>query len=222
MASKRYDPTKVTVYPDHSTISAVFMARRSQADAADYVAYLPLRDWLERVARDANHQWADTQGWSDERKRQETAANIRRSLWERAAEADKRLTARADVAYAKKQRSLREVQAGLIELYERDPKTMPLFRVIQRFNEGANAHVERGQVVDGQPSKRLRDTLLSAFGDWLHLMGAAYCDVFTCDGIVSGWLADVRNGLGLPRQLAVRGYLGGSEAFVRDLMATFP
>jgi hypothetical protein len=35
-----------------------------------------------------NHQWADAQGWSDERKRQETAANIRRALWDRAAEAD--------------------------------------------------------------------------------------------------------------------------------------
>jgi hypothetical protein len=99
---------------------------------------------------------------------------------------------------------------------------MPLFSLIQRFNEGANAHVERGQVVDGQPSKGLRKTFLSAFGDWMHLAGGAYCDVFTCDGIVSGWLWDVRKGLGLPRPLAVRGYPGGPEAFVRDLMATVP
>ncbi len=90
---------------------------------------------------------------------------------------------------------------------------------VEGFNEGANAQVERGQVVDVQPSKGLRKTFLSAFGDWMHLAGGAYCDVFTCDGTVSGWLGNVREGFGLPRQLAVRGYPGGAEAFVRDLMA---
>jgi hypothetical protein len=345
---KRFDPSKITVYPDHSTISAAFKAHRNQPDAAEYAAYLPLRDWFERVARDANlclsnthivelfrwddhatademarwydklpiiwvksmhkdveefeserwtkiaagvevdpnakpfaaslltafhalsldaaaallaqrepalamvratrasptwharfqayneqyidmlmvvlrnHQWADAQGWTDERKRQETAVNVRRSLWERAEAADKRLTARGDAAYAPKPCTLPEVRARLIELYECEPKAMPLMRVMQRFNEGANAHVERGQVVNGQPSKSLRKTFLSSFGDWMHLVGAAYCDVFTCDGTVSGWLDDVRETIGLRRQLAVRGYPGGPQAFVGDLMATLP
>jgi hypothetical protein len=77
-----------------------------------------------------NHQWADSQGWSDDRKQRETKVNIRRVLWEGAAEADRRLTARGDVAYAKKERTLREVQAGLLEIYDREPKSLPLMRVM--------------------------------------------------------------------------------------------
>jgi hypothetical protein len=169
-----------------------------------------------------NHQHFTAAGWTDERKRQETAANVRRTLWERAAETDRRLTVRSDAVYAQKLCIAREIPGRLLELYEREPKAMPMFRVIQRFNEGANAHVERGQVVNGQPSKSLRKTFLSSFADWMHLVGAAYCDVFTCDRTVSGWLGDVRQSLGLRPQLAVRGYPGGPQAFVRDLMATRP
>ena len=346
--TKRYDPSKPTVYPDHSTLSAAFKAHRNQPDAANYAAYLPLRDWFEHVAHDANlclstthivelvgwkdygtadsmaswydampvvwaksiyddmeeweserwtkiaakveierntkpfaptlltafrslsldaavallaerepalamlkamrgspawrqrwqsycegfigmvmdvvmnHQYFTNLGWTDERKRQETAVNIRRSLWQRAEAADRRLTARGDAAYAQKQCTLAEVRARLIELYEVEPKAMPLMRVIQRFNEGAIAHAERGEVVNGQPSKRLRETLESAFGDWMHIVGAAYCDIFTCDGIVADWLGDGREALGLRRQLSARGYAGGPVAFVRDLMATVP
>jgi hypothetical protein len=343
-----YDPTKITVYPDNSTVCAAFKAHRNQADAAEYSAYLPLRDWFERVACEANlclsmmhlgelfrwddhdtadaiarwydtlpvlwmksmyddmeefeaerwtaiaagvevepnakpfattlltsfrslsvdavaallaqplpsfaivksmressewhqrfqaynevyigtmmdvwrdHQWADAQGWTDDMKRKATECNVRVALRERARDADKRLTSKGNAAYAAKECRDGDVQDRLVELYQREPKAMPLFRVIRQFNEGANAHVERGQIVNGQPSKSLRKTLLSSFGDWMHLVGAAYCDVFTCDGTVSGWLGDVRVSLGLRPQLASRGYMGGPEAFVRDLMATWP
>lgn len=84
------------------------------------------------------------------------------------------------------------------------------------------ARVERSQVVDGKPSKRLREVLLSSFGDGMHLVGAAYCDVFTCDGVVSGWLGDARETLGLQRQLAMRDHPGDPEGFVRALMAPVP
>jgi len=345
---KRYDPTKITVYPDNSTLCAAFKAHRNLPDAPEYSAYLPLRDWFERVAHEANlclstthivelFRWDDTAtademvrwydrlpivwaksmhkdveefeterwtriaagvevdpnakpfatslltafrsmnldaaaallaerepslamlramrgsavwhqryeaynadyiemlmavlrnhqhftalGWTDERKRQETGVNVRRTLWDRAAEIDRRLTVRGDAVYAQKPYVAREIPGRLLELYEREPRTMPMFRVIQRFNEGANAHVERGQVVNGEPSNSLRKTFQSSFADWMHLVGAAYCDVFTCDRTVSGWLGDVRETLGLRPQLAVRGYPGGPQAFVRDLMATWP
>jgi hypothetical protein len=99
---------------------------------------------------------------------------------------------------------------------------MPWMRVVQRFNEGANTHVEAGQLANGQPSNRLRAAHASGIGDWMHLVGAAYCDVFTCDGRVAGWLGDVRDTLGLRRQLGVRGHPRGAQGFVRDLMATLP
>jgi len=169
-----------------------------------------------------NHLWADAQGWSEVRKQGETLVNIRRALWEGAVETDRRLTSRGDSAWGKKQRTLREIQAGLLDVYERDLASMPLMRVTDRFKEGAVARVERGQVVDGRPSKRLREDLVGSFGDWLHLVGAAYCDVFTCDGDVSTWLGDVRETLGFRRQLSERNHPSGAEGFVRDLMATVP
>jgi hypothetical protein len=86
-----------------------------------------------------NHQHFTALGWTDERKQQETAVNVRRTLWERATEIDRRLTVRGDAAYAQKASTAREIPGRLLELYEREPTAMPMFRVIQRFNEGANA-----------------------------------------------------------------------------------
>jgi hypothetical protein len=57
--------------------------------------------------------------------------------------------------------------------------------------------------------------------DFVHLLGAAYCDVFTCDATVSGWLGDFRERLGLSRQLSVRIHPGGVPGFVQDLMGKF-
>ena len=95
---------------------------------------------------------------------------------------------------------------------------MPLFRTDRRFFAGLSERVVRGQ----PGSKRLRDDLKGSFCDWIHLVGAAYCDVFTCDGTVSSWLADLRGTLGLRAQLIVRNHPGSTEGFVHDLMATFP
>ncbi len=58
--------------------------------------------------------------------------------------------------------------------------------------------------------------------DWLHLVGAAYCDVFTCDRQVSEWLGDLRTRFGRRHQLAAKGHPGGPQGFVQDLMATWP
>jgi hypothetical protein len=76
----------------------------------------------------------------------ETDYNIRVELRTRARDADKRLTAKGDASYASKECNGGEVQDRLVDLYTREPKAMPLFRVIQRFAEGAVAHVEDGQV----------------------------------------------------------------------------
>ena len=82
--------------------------------------------------------------------------------------------------------------------------------------------VDRGELINGAPSKKLLKTLRSGFGDYMHVVGAAYCDVVTCDRTVSDWLGDLRTTLGLRPQFAARGYPGGLSAFVQDLMATGP
>ena len=176
-------------------------------------------DLLIQVAQD--HQWADAQGWTEQRKREKTAYNIRRHLRIVAAAADKRL-AQQDAAYSAKTCTSGQVQDLLVALYEREPQAMPLFRVDRKFIDGASALIKRGQVVNGKVSRKLRDKLKGSLCDWIHVMGAAYCDVFTCDGEVSNWLGDIRTTLGLRPQFSARRYPGGDKEFVRDLIATWP
>jgi hypothetical protein len=349
MASKPHNPTKISVYLDHSTLCDAFKAHRNRPDATDYSAYRPLRDWLERVSTEANlclstahiaelaewndHQTADemarwydalqivwtlsmfndadafedeqwtkiaanantdrragafapslltsfhlmsqevaadllaspepvlkmmramrgspqwherwaktypnqfinslvmvkqnhdasraTPGWNEGMGRDHVAHNVREDLRRRAREADLRLIRRGDAAYVVKTCLSEQVPERLVALYEREPKAMPLFRVIHRFNEGAIARIERAEIVNGVPSNRVRAALGSSFGDWIHLVGAAYCDVFSCDGTVSKWLGDLRTTFGFRPQLSVGGYPGGATAFVKDLMATW-
>jgi hypothetical protein len=174
---------------------------------------------LVQVAQD--HQAVDAEEWTEQRKSARMAYNIRVALRTAAQSADQRLMQRGDAAYLTKKCSAGEVQDMLVSLYDREPRSMPLFRVERKFIEGAASLIERGQVVNGKVSGTLYDKLRGSLGDWHHLLGAAYCDVFTCDGTVSTWLGDVRTTLGLRHQLAVKGYPGGAEGFVRDLMATW-
>lgn len=345
MASKVYDPTKIAVYPDHSTLCEAFRAHRPQA-AAHERAYAPLRAWFEQVAREANlclspvhlvelagwderatademarwyaglpivwvrmfqgavrleaehwtkaaagvpvpsemkpfapslltafeamdqnaaaallaagapelalvqtartpqwralwrtryvdpfithlvaiavnhHHFRAQPGWTEQMGRNDVAYNVRVHIRERARDADARLTNARDAAYAGKQCSAGEVQDLLVGMYAHEATAMPLLRLEHAFNAGAVARMDRGQITNGSPSARLRRDLESSFGDRMHLAGGAYCDAFTCDGAVSGWIGGLRESFGLPRQLAARGYPGGAEAFVRDLMTT--
>jgi hypothetical protein len=106
----------------------------------------------------------------------------------------------------------------LVELYERDPQALPLFRLAMLFNDGFVAGVMRRQ----PGSAKDRDALSGSFHDGLHLAGAAYCDVFTCDRGTSNSLGEFRAQIGRRPQLAVRGHTGGVHGFVVDLMATWP
>ena len=58
--------------------------------------------------------------------------------------------------------------------------------------------------------------------DHLHLVGAAYCDVFSCDSATSGYLQNHREELGLARQLATggQGWAGFSDALERAIFAS--
>lgn len=50
--------------------------------------------------------------------------------------------------------------------------------------------------------------------DWAHLIGAAYCDLFTCDRYTSECLAGIRGRLGRPKEITYRNDL---SSFVQQL-----
>lgn len=52
--------------------------------------------------------------------------------------------------------------------------------------------------------------------DWVHLVGAAYCDVFTCDRRVDYQIGNAREMLGKARQIS-RGEIGGIQELLSEL-----
>ena len=168
-----------------------------------------------QVFRD-DRAWAESAGWSDEKRREETAYKRRVGLRTRAMDADRRLVARSDVEYESKDCSAGDVQDLLVALFDRDPTALPCHRAIQRFNEGL---ISFAMTKEGG-SKRERAALSGSFHDLVHLsVGAAYCDVFTCDGLVSDWLG--AQDRGLRTQFSAK-QLGGPQSFVKALMSTWP
>jgi hypothetical protein len=225
VAAKPFAPSLLTAFRalDAAAVSALLAARepilallkaQRRIDSDRYVDQF--MQGAERFRPD--RRWADAQGWTEQRRREETENNIRVSLRQRARDADGRLTLKGDSLYAGKTCSSGDVQDALVDTYARDPRAMPLFRADRRFFDGAAARVVRGQ----PGSKSLREALRGSLCDWLHLVGAAYCDVFTCDRAVSDWLGDLRAPLGLRPQLAVGGHLAGVAGFVTELMASWP
>lgn len=162
---------------------------------------------------------AETLGWSADRRREETAYKRRVDLRKRATAADQRLVARGDLEYAATECSGGDVQDLFVKLFDDNPASLPCFRAVQRFNAGLIAFALKKQ----GGSKSERDALSGSFHDLIHVsVGAAYCDVFTCDGIVSDWLGDLRDAIGLSRQLSVGRTDSGAKGFVEALMATWP
>jgi hypothetical protein len=132
--------------------------------------------------------------------------------------ADKRLTAWGDVAYAAKECSGDDVQDRLVELVARDPRAMPCYRAQARFHEGLiKVALQRSSASNNE-----QKALQGSFHDMIHLsVGAAYCDVFTCDHLVADWLGDLRKVLGLRPQLS-RKQFETADKFVGALVETWP
>jgi hypothetical protein len=225
VASKPFAPSLLTAFRalDAAAVSALLAAREPILALLKAQRRIDFDHYVGQFMQSAeqfrpDRQWAEAQGWTEQRRREETEYNIRVALRRRAQDADGRLTLRGDSLYAKKKCSSGEVQDALVDVYTRDPRAMPLFRADRRFFDGAAVRVVRGR----QESRSLHDALRGSLCDWLHLVGAAYCDVFTCDRAVSDWLRDLRSTLGLHPQLAVGGHAGGVGGFVAELMATWP
>jgi hypothetical protein len=335
MPSKLYDPTKPTVYLDHSTMCDAFRAHLVGGQPG-HRAYLPLLSWIERVAQEANlclslihvnelgrwddqamgdalagwwdrlpivwvhsrmtleeregdhwtrvvadvaspgvqpfapslmtafhdidmkavgallasahpvvslvetarlikdrhaeapieaattfredRAWADSQGWSEEKKHETTEYKVAVALRTCALEADRRLVEGNDVNYLLKTCTGGDVQDRLVDLYQREPKALPIFRLDRKFIEGFIDAAMRKQA----GSAKERSALGGSFYDNMHLAGAAHCDVFTCDRVTSEWLGDFRTTIGRRPQLAVGRHPRGVDGFVEELMATWP
>jgi hypothetical protein len=108
------------------------------------------------------------------------AANFEESLRQRAREASIRMCVAGDPEFALSPVEGERIADKLVELFERNPRSLPACRAGQLFTQGNADMVDRGEITDGMPSKKLLKTLRSGFGDYMHLTGAAYCDVATC------------------------------------------
>ncbi|MEO8796392.1 MAG: hypothetical protein ABI551_00780 [Polyangiaceae bacterium] len=160
-------------------------------------------------------------GVTSEQIQREREANVRIQLRTEAMSAARRLADVGDLEFAGRDKSKGNAIDLLEALYGSDPRAMPLFRLRHALIAGTAEKVERSRATHGQPSKSLVQELTSAFGDQMHIVGAGYCDVFTCDARVAKWAGNVREQMAMQRQLAVRG-CGGPAGFVAALMATFP
>jgi hypothetical protein len=124
---------------------------------------------------------------------------------------------RVDTEFRRRSEPSGVTQHRAVELYERDQQVLPLFCVETLFGHGLAEAILRK--TPGSPGDV--KALSGASEDGLHLVGAAYCDVFTCDRATSNTLGGIRAKLGLRPEFAARGYPGGLGAFVADLMATW-
>jgi hypothetical protein len=213
---------------DHWTKVAVGVTSRTHLPFASSLeaAFRTLDDdGIEamNVSISENHRnMRETPGWTDGIGRKRVAANFEESLRQRAREASIRMGVTGDPEFAPSPVEGERIAEKLVELFKQNPRSLPACRAGQLFTQGNADMVDRGEITDGVPSKKLLKTLRSGFGDYMHLTGAAYCDVTTCDRTVSNWLGDLRTTLGLQPQLAARDHPGGAAGFVRDLMANWP
>jgi len=228
VADKPFAPSLISSFfaPSREIVSRLLSARKPLVALFD--AKLPGLD--QRRGRfianilgvaELHRQWAKA-GWTQPQVQARLEQNLRVALRKRAYDTNARLAAERDPAYVNKACTDGAVQDLLVDLYERDARTMPMFRATRLFIRGSVDLAGHGEVVNGRPSNKLSGALSGLLFDYWHLVGAAYCDVFTCDRTVSDWLGDSRVTLGLRPQMAVRGHPGAAEGFVRDLTATWP
>lgn len=166
-----------------------------------------------------NKEWADQKGWTVEQKARNLAENREIRLRDFAMAAKEAMLGEDDKEFdwAGDDESL---VAMFIEFVNKTPAAMPGLRTLEAFTDGF-----REAVWAMTPGSGAYKSLKSIFYDLAHLIvGAAYCDVFTCDRLVSRCLGNVREAaLGRQRQLAVEKGPGlGPGRFVGDLIASWP
>jgi hypothetical protein len=144
----------------------------------------------------------------------DVAYRRRVQLCRAAMDAHQRLIGRPDIDYASHGATLNDIVDPLVELFSRDPASLPLTRVLDRLSNGL-ARTATTRTID---SRRFNE-LDSSLADIFHAaIGAACCTVFTCDRLTAEWLGDVRSGLGFDPPIVFR---GDAEAFVSSLTSAW-
>jgi hypothetical protein len=114
--------------------------------------------------------------------------------------------------------SVEEAGDALVEAWHIKPRTFRSERIFQAAFRGMRRRLREAPAAS--PAKKLVD--VSTLYDVIRAsVGAAYCDVFTCDRGTCTILGDTRERIGLSKALA----LGGScsaEHFVRALTSSVP
>lgn len=109
--------------------------------------------------------------------------------------------------------TLNSVVDPFVEQYSSDPRSMPMTKVQAAVIEGF-AGTATARTVGSKGFGKLE----SSVADMFHaLVGAAYCDVFTCDALTRDWLGDVRQRLGFGPAIVYSS--GDATAFIRELEA---
>ncbi|MBI2392159.1 MAG: hypothetical protein HYV09_21400 [Deltaproteobacteria bacterium] len=185
-----------------SIVTALRLTRDPNVDRSDALQNA-------RMLRD-DRNWAAA-NLSESEKTRVRGLMWRRALREAAVAAHRRLRGSSD-DYRRAGHGA-EVQDTFVDFVDAHPAAVPMRRVgdamLYAFAEVAQRRAEG--------SKKERELASSLYDQAHALLGAAYCDVFTCDALVDRCLGDVRIGLGLPKQLSVA-CAGGEAAFISELM----
>ncbi len=164
----------------------------------------------------ADRQWVAAQGWSATKMSDELAYRQRVELREKAHAARTRIVGRGEPLPDQNEAG-EHVQDLLVSLVDGDERTMPSWRVAAAFASAWGDTAGRRK-----PGSNAFHRLQSSFEDYVHLaIGAAYCDVFTCDGDVSSCIGESRARLGFARQLSAK-ELGGPAVLTTQLLALWP
>jgi hypothetical protein len=98
----------------------------------------------------------------------------------------------------------------------RQPDAIPLERTLSH----AIGELAKGLTAQDENSRGFRRRYRSSVHDLMHLTGAAYSDIFTCDGTIDEAIGSCRTDRGMLPQLSVRG-AGGPQVFVEALERQF-
>lgn len=94
----------------------------------------------------------------------------------------------------------------------RNEAAIPLHRIGYETHHAMSIKITQQQHSSKGFARRYRSMIC----DFMHLTGAAYCEIFTCDSWVDEAIGTSRTNRGMRRQLSVRG-AGGQHAFVERL-----
>ena len=153
----------------------------------------------------------ETRAMTDDQKAATTARKRRAILVEDAALAYTRLRGRSLPEFHARYRALQSPHEAFADFVLANPTALPTYFMSDAFST-AFVEVMARRTPNSKGARKLR----SSFHDYAHLsIGAAYCDVFTCDGLTGECLGDAPTKIG--RSLPIVYQNHDAAGFVRAL-----